>query len=112
MFKPRFPQNNPTGDKTVEELLRKTRNPYSHRCSAKLFRHKATEKMGSWTLLTLPKNESAKLPSRGMIVAFPTQACRMDEIEYAAAVERHNNDPAHNPFPSPPPPGARVLSET
>jgi hypothetical protein len=26
---PRFPQNDPTGDKTVEELLRKTRNPYS-----------------------------------------------------------------------------------
>ena len=25
----RFPQNDPTGDKTVEELLRKTRNPYS-----------------------------------------------------------------------------------
>ena len=28
----------------------------------------------------------------------------MDEIEYSAAVERHNDDPAHNPFPSPPPP--------
>ena len=27
----------------------------------------------------------------------------MDEIEYAAAVERHTDDPAHNPFPSPPP---------
>jgi hypothetical protein len=26
---PRFPQNDPTGDKTVEDLLRKTRNPYS-----------------------------------------------------------------------------------
>jgi hypothetical protein len=26
---PRFPQNDPSGDKTVEELLRKTRNPYS-----------------------------------------------------------------------------------
>lgn len=26
---PRFPQNDPTGDKTVEELLRRTRNPYS-----------------------------------------------------------------------------------
>jgi hypothetical protein len=24
----------------------------------------------------------------------------MDEIEYAAAIERHTDDPAHNPFPS------------
>src|SRR5258708_29239762 len=28
-------------------------------------RSKATEKIGSWTLLTLPRNASAKLPSRG-----------------------------------------------
>jgi len=34
------------------------------RFSAKLFRPKANEKTGSWTL-TLPKNASAKLPSRG-----------------------------------------------
>jgi hypothetical protein len=27
----------------------------------------------------------------------------MDEIEYIEAVERHNDDPAHNPFPSPTP---------
>jgi len=27
--RPGFPQNDPTGDKTVEELLRRTRNPYS-----------------------------------------------------------------------------------
>src|ERR1700692_485410 len=33
--------------------------------SAKLFGPKANEKTGSWTL-TLPKNASAKLPSRGM----------------------------------------------
>jgi len=26
---PQFPQNDPTGDKTVNGLLRKTRNPYS-----------------------------------------------------------------------------------
>jgi len=50
------------------------------RFSAKLFRPKATEKIGSWTLLTLPKNASAKLPSRGMtmvegtINAFPFRA--------------------------------------
>src|ERR1700737_4275485 len=35
------------------------------RFRAKLFRPKATEKIGSWTHLTLPKNASAKLPSRG-----------------------------------------------
>src|SRR6204780_5811164 len=33
---------------------------------AKLFRPEATEKSESWTRLTLPKNASAKLPSRGM----------------------------------------------
>jgi hypothetical protein len=50
------------------------------RFSAKLFRPKATEKIGSWTLLTLPKNASAKLPSRGMtmvegaINGFPFRA--------------------------------------
>src|ERR1700694_894110 len=50
------------------------------RFSAKLFRPKATEKIGSWPLLTLPKNASAKLPSRGKtmvegtINAFPFRA--------------------------------------
>jgi hypothetical protein len=48
--------------------------------SAKLFRPEATEKIGSWTLLALPKNASAKLPSRGMtmiegtINGFPFRA--------------------------------------
>src|SRR6058998_2384225 len=47
--------------------------------SVKLFRPKATEKTGSWTL-TLPKNASAKLPSRrrtiveGTINSFPFRA--------------------------------------
>ena len=31
----------------------------------------------------------------------------MDEIEYAAAVDRHNDDAAHNPFPSLPPQQSR-----
>lgn len=50
------------------------------RFSAKLFRPKASEKIGSWTLLTLPKNASAKLPSRdmtmveGTINGFPFRA--------------------------------------
>ena len=47
---------------------------------AKLFRPAATAKVGSWTFLTLPKDASAKLPSRGMttvegtINGFPFRA--------------------------------------
>ncbi len=50
------------------------------RFSATLFRTKATEKIGSSTLLTLPKNASATLPSKGMnmvegtINGFPFRA--------------------------------------
>jgi hypothetical protein len=36
------------------------------RFTPKLFRPAAPTKAGSWTFLTLPKNASAKLPSRGM----------------------------------------------
>jgi Bacteriocin-protection, YdeI or OmpD-Associated/Domain of unknown function (DUF1905) len=42
------------------------------RFSAKLFRPKAAEKTGSWTLLTLPKSASAKLPSRGIMMVEGT----------------------------------------
>lgn len=35
------------------------------RFSAALLRPEPTEKLGPWTLLTLPRNTSAKLPSRG-----------------------------------------------
>ncbi len=38
----------------------------SIRFKAKLFRPSESEKAGSWTFLILPKNASAKLPSRGM----------------------------------------------
>jgi hypothetical protein len=57
--------------------LRETKSTI--RFSAKLLRPKATEKIPSWTL-TLPKNASAKLPSRGrtivegMINSFPFRA--------------------------------------
>src|SRR6266566_10000800 len=50
------------------------------RFKAKLFRPAESEKADSWTFLTLPKNASAKLPSRGMtaiegtINGFPFQA--------------------------------------
>jgi len=42
------------------------------RFRAKLLRPKATEKIGSWTRLTLPKNASAMLPSRGMTMVEGT----------------------------------------
>ena len=50
------------------------------RFKAKLFRPAATTKAGSWTFLTLPKDASAKLPSRSMtsvegtINGFPFRA--------------------------------------
>lgn len=61
--------------------LAKLQEPKSTiRFSAGLSRPKATEKSGSWTLLTLPKNASAKLSSRGVttvegtINGFPFRA--------------------------------------
>ena len=42
------------------------------RFSARLFRPEATNKMEAWTVLTLPKNASAKLPSRGMTMVEGT----------------------------------------
>ena len=43
-----------------------TKAAYKIRFTAKLSRPKTTEKAVSWTFLTLPKDASAKLPSRGM----------------------------------------------
>ena len=53
------------------------------RFSAKLFRPRATEKIGLWTFLTLPKNASAKLPSRGMTMVEGT----INSIPFRAALE-------------------------
>ncbi len=53
------------------------------RFSAKLFRPKATEKIGSSTLLTLPQNASAKLPSRGMTMVEGT----INGFPFRAALE-------------------------
>jgi hypothetical protein len=47
------------------------------RFEAKLF------KIGSWTLLTLPKNASAKLPSRGMTMVEGT----INDFRFQAALE-------------------------
>ena len=52
------------------------------RFSAKLFRPKASEKTGSWTL-TLPKNASAKLPSRGRTMVEGT----INSFPFRAALE-------------------------
>jgi hypothetical protein len=43
-----------------------TKTPSKIRFKAKLFQPAESEKAGSWTFLVLPKNASAKLPSRGM----------------------------------------------
>jgi Bacteriocin-protection, YdeI or OmpD-Associated/Domain of unknown function (DUF1905) len=43
-----------------------TKTPSKIRFKAKLFRAAESDKAGSWTFLVLPKNASAKLPSRGM----------------------------------------------
>src|SRR5204862_951193 len=61
----------------VNRTASKKRNPINHttqmtktlskiRFKAKLFRPAESEKADSWTFLILPKNASAKLPSRGM----------------------------------------------
>jgi hypothetical protein len=59
------------------KLAKRQETKSTIRFSARLFRPEATEKIGSWTVLTLARNASAKLPSRGMtmvegtINAFP-----------------------------------------
>ncbi len=53
------------------------------RFSAKLFQPKATKKTGSWTLLTLPKNASAKLPSQGITMVEGT----INSIPFRATLE-------------------------
>src|SRR3977135_3241455 len=53
------------------------------RFRAKLFRPAATAKAGSWTFLTLPKNSSAKLPSRGMTMVEGT----INGFPFRAALE-------------------------
>ena len=53
------------------------------RFSARLFRPEAAEKIESGTVLTLPKNASAKLPSRGMTMVEGT----MNGFPFRAALE-------------------------
>ena len=53
------------------------------RFRGKLFPPKAAEKIGSWALLTLPKNAGAKLPSRGMTMVEGT----INGFPFRAALE-------------------------
>jgi hypothetical protein len=53
------------------------------RSTAKLLRPAAPEKRGSWTFLTLPKEASAKLPSRGMTTVEGT----INGIPFRATLE-------------------------
>ena len=64
-------------------MPKREENKSTIRFSAKLFRPKATENIGSWTLLTLPKNASAKLPSRGMTIVEGT----INGFPFRAALE-------------------------
>jgi hypothetical protein len=61
--------------------LRETKSTI--RFSANLIRPKATEKVGSWTFLTLPKRASAKLPSRGVTMVEGT----INGFPFRAALE-------------------------
>jgi hypothetical protein len=53
------------------------------RFSGKLVRPEAMEKVGSWAVLTLPRNASAKLPSRGMTMVEAT----VNGFPFRAALE-------------------------
>jgi hypothetical protein len=53
------------------------------RFTTKLFRPAASAKVGSWTFLTLPKDASAKLPSRGMTTVEGT----INGISFRATLE-------------------------
>ena len=64
-------------------MPKREENKSTIRFSAKLFRPKATENIGLWTLLTLPKNASAKLPSRGMTIVEGT----INGFPFRAALE-------------------------
>ena len=59
-----------------------TKNASKIRFKAKLLQP-ATAKAGSWTFLTLPRNASAKLPSRGMATVEGT----INGVSFRAALE-------------------------
>lgn len=65
------------------KLVKLPKNQITIRFKAKLFRPKETEKIGSWALLTLPKNASAKVPSRSMMMVEGT----INSFPFRAALE-------------------------
>jgi hypothetical protein len=68
--------------------LRETKSTI--RFSAELLWPDATEKIGSWTFLTLPKSASAKLPSRGMTMVEGT----INGVPFRAAL-KPNGEGSH-----------------
>jgi hypothetical protein len=65
------------------KLVRLPKNQITIRFRAKLFRPKEIEKIGSWAFLTLPKNASAELPSRSMMMVEGT----INSFPFRAALE-------------------------
>jgi hypothetical protein len=65
------------------KLVKLPINQITIRFRAKLFQPKETEKIGSWALLTLPKNASAQLPSRSMMMVEGT----INSFPFRAALE-------------------------
>ena len=65
------------------KLAKRQETKSTIRFSARLLRPKATEKIGSSALLTLPRNASAKLPSRGLTMVEGT----INAIPFRAALE-------------------------
>jgi uncharacterized protein YdeI (YjbR/CyaY-like superfamily) len=60
-----------------------TKTAFEIRFRARLRRPAATENAGSWTFLTLPKNASVKLPSRGMTTVEGT----LNGVSFQATLE-------------------------
>jgi hypothetical protein len=72
--------------------LAKLQKPKSTiRFRARLFRPKAAEMTESWTVITLPKNASAELPSRGMTMVEGT----INGFPFRAALEP-NGEESHS----------------
>lgn len=65
------------------KLVKLPKDQITIRFRSKLFRPEETEKIGSWALLTLPKNASAKLPSRSMMMVEGT----INSFPFRAALE-------------------------
>ncbi len=65
------------------KLAKRQETQSTIRFRVNLFRSEANKKIGSWTLLTLPKSASAKLQSRGMAMVEGT----INSVPFRAALE-------------------------